>query len=54
MVEKEAALKNIYNSHGWKALLEYYQVRDNIFPADSKLRHAAKYLWKNITSSRSP
>ena len=50
--EKEEALSRIYNSHGWKFLLKYYQIRDKILPRDSILRQAAKYLWKNITSTR--
>ena len=33
--QKEAALNHIYNSHGWKALLIYYRVRDKVFPANS-------------------
>lgn len=49
--EKEEVLNHIYNSHGWKALLKYYQIRDKILPPDRKLRRAVKYLWKNITSS---
>lgn len=51
--EKEAVLNHIYNSHGWKALLKYYRIRDKLLPTDSVLRQAAKYFWKNITSTRS-
>lgn len=43
--EKEAALNHIYNSHGWKALLIYYKVRDTIFPVGSKRRKIAKFVW---------
>lgn len=41
--EKEEALNYIYNSHGWKALLIYYKVRDKIFPVGSRRRKVAKF-----------
>jgi hypothetical protein len=46
--EKEVALNHIYNSHGWKALLIYYKVRDKIFPVNAKRRKVAKFVWKLI------
>jgi len=42
--EKEAALNHIYKSHGWRALLIYYKVRDKIFPVDSRRRKVAKFV----------
>jgi SAM-dependent methyltransferase len=50
--EKEVALNQIYNSHGWKALVKYYRIRDKFLPEDSVLRQAAKYLWRSFTSTR--
>ena len=55
--EKEATLNHIYNSRGWRALLVYYKVRDRIFPANSKRRKAAKFIWNllnkiNLKSAR--
>lgn len=44
----ETTLNNIYNSHGWKALLIYYKVRDKIFPLNSKRRKVAKFVWSFI------
>lgn len=36
LLEKEILLNQIYQSNGWKALTKYYQVRDDIFPQNSK------------------
>lgn len=33
-----AELNRIYDSHGWKALLIYYKVRNKLFPEDSRAR----------------
>ncbi len=43
--EKEAALNHIYHSHGWRALVTYYRMRDKLLPASSGVRKAAKRLW---------
>ena len=40
----ESALNNIYNSHGWKALLVYYKVRDKILPPNSIRREIIKSI----------
>ena len=41
-----AELNRTYDSHGWKALLIYYKVRNKLFPVDSKRRKVAKVVWK--------
>jgi anaerobic magnesium-protoporphyrin IX monomethyl ester cyclase len=46
--EKGKELESIYNSYGWKALRRCYQIRDKIFPLDSKIRRTVNYLCKNI------
>ncbi|MDH4264504.1 MAG: glycosyltransferase family 4 protein [Deltaproteobacteria bacterium] len=46
--EKEAILNHIYNSHGWKALIVYYKLREKIFPVNSRRRRAAKFV-RNFT-----
>jgi glycosyltransferase involved in cell wall biosynthesis len=46
--EKEAALKRIYSSNGWKGLLLYYKVRDRLFPQQTLRRKAAKSFAKTI------
>jgi glycosyltransferase involved in cell wall biosynthesis len=43
--EKDASLHHIYNSHGWKALLIYYKVRDKIFPINTKRRLFTKVIF---------
>jgi rhamnosyltransferase len=43
--EKEATLNHIYNSHGWKALLIYYGLRDKIFPINTRRREWIKFIW---------
>jgi|GEM_PF-1358813 len=48
--EKEATLNHIYNSHGWKALLIYYRLRDRILPEGTKRRTAAKRIFRAILS----
>jgi GT2 family glycosyltransferase len=49
---KEAILNYIYNSHGWKALLIYYGLRDKIFPANTKRRLFSKIIFKMVTNPR--
>jgi len=41
---KEATLNHIYDSHGWKALLIYYRLRDKIITPGSKRRNFAKRI----------
>jgi SAM-dependent methyltransferase len=43
--KKEAVLNNIYNSHGWKALVIYYKIRDKIFPTNTKRRLFASRIF---------
>ncbi len=45
VTEKDTTLNRIYNSHGWRALLFYYKVRDGILPPGSKRRKAARLVW---------
>ena len=42
----EAELNRIYNSHGWKALQIYYNVRNKLLPEESRRRNVAKVVWK--------
>jgi len=42
----EHELKQIYHSHGWKALKFYYQVRNRIFPSRSKRSKFIKRILK--------
>jgi hypothetical protein len=53
----DATLNNIYNSHGWKALLAYYRLRDKIFPFNTKRRVFAiivfRVLWNPLAIFRS-
>ena len=46
--EKEATLNRIYDSHGWKALLVYYRVRNRILPENSKRRSFAKRMFRIV------
>jgi glycosyltransferase involved in cell wall biosynthesis len=47
-----AALNHIYNSHGWKALLVYYRLRDRFLPVGSKRKKAAKFVWNIFQKKR--
>lgn len=49
--DKEAALNNIYNSSGWKALLIYYRWRDRLFPINTKRRLLAKVILKTVAKA---
>ena len=40
-----ATLNRIYESHGWKALLAYYQLRNRAFPPGSKRQNFAKAVF---------
>jgi len=51
--EREAALNNIYGSHGWKALLVYYRLRERIFPINTKRRALAKLIFRLLCTPRS-
>ncbi len=46
LAEKDASIKHIYNSHGWKALLIYYKLRDKILPVNSWRRRVGKVVWR--------
>ena len=48
----EAAVNHIYNSHGWKALLFYYRIRDKLLPYNSKRRMLVKLLSYFITNTK--
>ena len=50
--EREATLNHIYNSHGWKALLFYYRMRERILPINTKRRLFAKVIFKMVTNPR--
>jgi glycosyltransferase involved in cell wall biosynthesis len=51
LAEKETALKDIYNSYGWKALLVYYRVRDKLLPPDSLRRQLVRRLLLTVVKS---
>ncbi|MFX0195941.1 MAG: glycosyltransferase [Candidatus Hodarchaeota archaeon] len=46
--EREATLNRIYDSHGWKALLVYYKVRNEFLPPNSRRVRAAKIVWNFV------
>jgi 2-polyprenyl-3-methyl-5-hydroxy-6-metoxy-1,4-benzoquinol methylase len=48
----ENELKQIYNSHGWKALKIYYHLRNLIFPPGSKQREFVKQILKRIRKDK--
>ena len=50
--EKEFILTHIYNSHGWKALLLYYKIRDKVLPHNTTRRLFAKIIFNAITKPR--
>jgi len=52
LAEREKTISNIYNSHGWKALLVYYRLRDRFLPISSKRRKAAKFVWNIFFKKR--
>lgn len=45
----EVTLKNIYNSHGWRALLIYYKARDKVLPLGTRRRKATSFIWKFVS-----
>jgi cyclopropane fatty-acyl-phospholipid synthase-like methyltransferase len=53
--EKEslaATLNRIYDSHGWKALLAYYQLRNWVFPPGSKRQNFAKAVFQFLLGDK--
>jgi hypothetical protein len=46
--EKDAALKSIYGSRGWKGLVFYYKVRDTLLPPHSFRSELVKSSVKRI------
>jgi glycosyltransferase involved in cell wall biosynthesis len=46
--QKDSQLNHIYNSHGWKALVKYYKIRDRALPPESTRRKVLKVLWNLI------
>jgi SAM-dependent methyltransferase len=48
----ESTLNQIYDSHGWKALLTYYRMRDKILPIDTKRELLAKLFFKAVTDPK--
>jgi glycosyltransferase involved in cell wall biosynthesis len=44
-------LNSIYSSHGWKALLIYYKVRDRLLPVNTKRRKIVKSLWNFLNKA---
>ena len=48
--EKDETLNLIYNSHGWKALLIYYRIRDSLLPLNSRRRLLMKLVWIILTN----
>ena len=47
---KEAILSRIYDSHGWKALSAYYEIRNKLLPEGTWQRAFAKRLFHNVLS----
>jgi SAM-dependent methyltransferase/glycosyltransferase involved in cell wall biosynthesis len=47
-----AALNRIYNSHGWKALLAYYRVRNLIFPPGSRRKFLAQKIFHTVLRTK--
>ncbi len=43
---RDASLRLIYESHGWRALQMYYHARDQILPLTTKRRHVANAVWR--------
>jgi glycosyltransferase involved in cell wall biosynthesis len=48
--EREDTLDRIYSSRGWKCLLFYYRVRDDLLPHNSKRRVFVKAIIKAVTN----
>lgn len=44
LAEKQTALNDIYHSHGWRALLVCYRIRDKLLPLNSGRRRLAGQL----------
>lgn len=52
MREKDETLNLIYTSHGWRALLVYYRIRDGLFPVNSRRRLLLRLLWIVVTNPK--
>jgi GT2 family glycosyltransferase/2-polyprenyl-3-methyl-5-hydroxy-6-metoxy-1,4-benzoquinol methylase len=48
IISKDATLSHIYNSHGWKALSAYYEIRNKLLPEGSCQRAFAKRLFHSV------
>ncbi|WP_138496197.1 glycosyltransferase [Paenibacillus pinistramenti] len=48
LLEKDRELNNIYDSAGWKLLMNYYKFRDWLIPANSKRRVISKLAVKTL------
>lgn len=46
--EANSKLVNIYDSHGWKALLRYYKIRNAILPEGSKRKKFLQILFRKL------
>ena len=46
-------LKQVLNSHGWKMLLKYYNLRDKLFPENTKRRHLYNLILLAIYNPKS-
>lgn len=49
--QRDAVLNHIYQSHGWKAVAIYYQLRNKLLPENTKRRELAKYLWRCVSKA---
>ena len=45
IISKDATLSHIYNSHGWKTLLAYYEIRNKLLPEGTWQRAFARRLF---------
>src|SRR6185503_1436005 len=50
--QQEQALARIYQSHGWRALLAYYKVRNLIFPPGSQRKFLAQKIFHALLRTR--
>jgi glycosyltransferase involved in cell wall biosynthesis len=51
LMKKEAVLHDLYDSHGWKALLVYYRMRDKVLPYESRRRRFARKVFLAVQGS---
>jgi glycosyltransferase involved in cell wall biosynthesis len=52
MRDKDETLNLIYTSHGWRALLVYYRIRDGLFPVNSRRRLLLRLVWIVVTNPK--